>query len=35
MRLPNLSPSTWISIIVTLGFGAMCWQMGYATAVGG
>lgn len=35
MMPQNLSPNVWISIIVTLGFGAMCWQMGYATAVGG
>lgn len=30
-----MNPTVLIFIIVTLGFGAMCWQMGYATAVGG
>lgn len=30
-----MNPKALIFIIVTLGFGAMCWQMGYATAVGG
>lgn len=35
MKLPAINPTVWISIIVILGFGAMCWQMGYATALGG
>lgn len=30
-----MNPKVCIFLFVTLGFGAMCWQLGYATAVGG
>lgn len=31
----SLNPKLLICAFVVFGFGAMCWQAGYATAVGG